>query len=135
MSLLHKDGCHYADGGLGCLVPIREAINRGAKEVDVIILETEITQVNRIPAKNPFSVLMNSYAFMMDHVEKHNITIGKLSAKQNDVKLNLYYTPTVLTTNSLVFDKKFMAQWWKDGYSYAATQHNDEMNELKFDLE
>ncbi|MFT5791740.1 MAG: hypothetical protein ACI9LI_001079, partial [Saprospiraceae bacterium] len=113
----------------------REAINRGAKEVDVIILETEITQVNRIPAKNPFSVLMNSYAFMMDHVEKHNITIGKLSAKQNDVKLNLYYTPTILTTNSLVFDKKLMAQWWKDGYSYAATQHNDEMNTLKFDLE
>jgi predicted patatin/cPLA2 family phospholipase len=135
MSLLHKDGCHYADGGLGCLVPIREAINRGAKEVDVIILETEITQVNRIPAKNPFSVLMNSYAFMMDHVEKHNITIGKLSAKQNDVKLNLYYTPTILTTNSLVFDKKLMAQWWKDGYSYAATQHNDEMNTLKFNLE
>lgn len=26
MSLLHKNGCHYADGGLGCLVPIREAI-------------------------------------------------------------------------------------------------------------
>lgn len=134
MSLLYKNGHHYADGGLGCLVPIREAIMRGAKEVDVIILETETTQINRIPAKNPFSVLMNSYAFMMDHVEKHNITIGKLSAKQHDVKLNLYYTPTVLTTNSLVFDKKLMAQWWKDGFSYAKSQHNDMMNELKFDL-
>jgi predicted patatin/cPLA2 family phospholipase len=134
MSLLYKNGCHYADGGLGCLVPINEAIKRGAKEIDVIILETEITQVNRIPAKNPFSVLMNSYAFMMDHVEKHNITIGKLSAKQNGVKLNLYYTPTVLTTNSLVFDKKLMAQWWKDGFKYAKSQHNDIMNELKFDL-
>ncbi len=135
MSLLYKNGCHYADGGLGCLVPIREAILRGAKEVDVIILETETTQLNRIPAKNPFSVLMNSYAFMMDQVEKHNITIGKLSAKQNDVKLNLYYTPTVLTTNSLVFDKKLMAQWWKDGFMYAKNQHSDIMNELKFDLE
>ncbi|MFT4684461.1 MAG: putative patatin/cPLA2 family phospholipase [Flavobacteriales bacterium] len=134
MSLLYKNGCHYADGGLGCLVPINEAIKRGAKEVDVIILETEMTQVNRIPAKNPFSVLMNSYAFMMDHVEKHNITIGKLSAKQNDVKLNLYYTPTVLTTNSLIFDKKLMAQWWKGGFEYAKSQHNDIMNELKFDL-
>lgn len=128
MSLLYKNGCHYADGGLGCLVPINEAIKRGAKEVDVIILETEITQVNRIPAKNPFSVLMNSYAFMMDHVEKHNITIGKLSAKQNDVKLNLYYTPTVLTTNSLVFDKELMAQWWKDGLKHAKSKHDDIMN-------
>ncbi len=135
MSLLHKNGQHYADGGLGCLVPIREAIRRGAKEVDVIILETEVTQINRIPAKNPFSVLMNSFEFMMDHVEKHNITIGKLSAKQHNVQLNLYYTPTVLTTNSLVFDKKLMAQWWKDGYAYAESQHNDLMNELKMDLE
>lgn len=135
MSLLQKNGRHYADGGLGCLVPIREAIKRGAKEVDVIILETEVSQVNRIPAKNSFSVLMNAYDFMMDQVEKHNITIGKLSAKQNDVKLNLYYTPTVLTTNSLVFDKRLMAQWWKQGFDYAKSQHNDQMNELKFDLE
>ena len=135
MSLLHKNGYHYADGGFGCLVPIREAINRGATEVDVVILETETTQINRIPAKNPFSVLMNTHEFMMDHVEKHNITIGKLYAKQHDVKLNLYYTPTVLTTNSLVFDKKLMKKWWKQGYDYAAHQHNDQMNELKYDLE
>lgn len=135
MSLMHKNGHHYADGGLGCLVPIREAIKRGAKEVDVIILETEVRQINRIPAKNPFSVLMNSFEFMMDHVEKHNITIGKLSAKQHDVKLNLYYTPTVLTTNSLVFDKVLMTKWWQDGFDYAKSQHNDVMNQLKFDLE
>lgn len=134
MSLLEKNGQHYADGGLGCLVPIREAIMRGAKEVDVIILETEVTQVNRIPAKNPFSVLMNAYGFMMDQVEKHNITIGKLYAKQHDVKLNLYYTPTVLTTNSLVFNKKLMAKWWKQGFEYAKTQHNDQVNKLKFNL-
>ncbi len=135
MSLLYKNGCHYADGGFGCLVPIREAIKRGATEVDVIILETEENQVNRIPTKNSFSVLMNIQAFMMDHVEKHNITIGKLYAKQHNVKLNLYYTPIVLTVNSLVFDKKIMSGWWKDGYEYAKHQHNDLMNELKMDLE
>ena len=135
MSLLKKNGCHYADGGFGCLVPIREAIKRGATEVDVIILETEENQVNRIPTKNSFSVLMNIQAFMMDHVEKHNITIGKLYAKQHNVNLNLYYTPIVLTVNSLVFDKKIMTGWWQDGLDYAKNQHNDLMNELKMDLE
>src|SRR5690606_37702481 len=30
MSLAKKDGCEYADGGLGSLVPIEEALNRGA---------------------------------------------------------------------------------------------------------
>ena len=130
MSLLEKNGCQYADGGFGCLIPIREAILRGAKEIDAIILETEVTQINRMPAKNPFSLLFAVQEFMMEHVQKHNITIGKLSAKHNDVKLNLYYTPTVLTTNSLVFEKKQMTKWWQSGYKYA--QERDEENNSEF---
>ncbi|CAM1343618.1 patatin-like phospholipase family protein [Tenacibaculum amylolyticum] len=134
MSLLEKNSCQYADGGFGCLVPIREAINRGAKEVDAIILETEVNQINRIPAKNPFSLMLDVFGFMLEHVEKHNITIGKLSAKHQDVKLNLYYTPTVLTTNSLVFDKKLMRQWWKQGYEYAKMKDLSIVNDFRPDL-
>jgi len=134
MSLLEKNGCQYADGGFGCLIPIREAILRGAKEIDAIILETEMTQLNRMPAKNPFSLLFTVQEFMMEHVEKHNITIGKLSAKQNNVKLNLYYTPTVLTTNSLVFDKKEMTKWWESGYQYAHKRNEDDTSEFRPDM-
>ena len=130
MSLMKKDGCEYADGGFGCSVPIREAILRGATEVDAIILETEVTQLNRMPSKNPFSLLTNVIEFMMDHVERHNVTIGKLQAKHNNVKLNLYYTPTVLTTNSLIFNKKLMTKWWQYGFNYAKNEHF-EMNKLK----
>ncbi len=130
MSLLRKNNCEYADGGFGCLVPIREAILRGAKEVDAIILETEVSQINRLPSKNPFSLMTNVFEFMLDHVERHNVSIGKLEAKHKDVKLNLYYTPTVLTTNSLVFNKKLMKKWWKYGYKHAKNQHL-EMNKLK----
>ena len=65
MSLLEKNHCQYADGGFGCLVPIREAILRGAKEIDAIILETEVTQINRLPAKNPFSLMMDVFDFML----------------------------------------------------------------------
>lgn len=130
MSLLRKDGYEYADGGFGCLVPIREAILRGATEVDAIILETEVTQFNRLPSKNPFSLLSTVFDFMLDHVERHNVTIGKLQAKHSDVKLNLYYTPTVLTTNSLIFNKKLMTKWWQYGYKHAKSEHL-EMNKLK----
>lgn len=130
MSLLLKNGYEYADGGFGCLVPIREAILRGATEVDAIILETEFTQLNRMPSKNPFSLLSNIFDFMLDHVERHNVTIGKLQAKHSNVKLNLYYTPTVLTTNSLIFNKKLMAKWWYYGYRHAKSE-NLEMNKLK----
>ena len=130
MSLLRKNGYEYADGGFGCLVPIREAILRGATEVDAIILETEVTQFNRMPSKNPFSLLSTVFDFMLDHVERHNVTIGKLQAKHSDVKLNLFYTPTVLTTNSLIFNKKLMAKWWEYGYRHAKSEHL-EMNKLK----
>lgn len=47
MSLVNKNGCEYADGGLGCMVPIEEAIRRGAKTVDAIILQTEVTHLNQ----------------------------------------------------------------------------------------
>ena len=134
MSLLEKNGYQYGDGGFGCLIPIREAIERGAKVIDAIILETEITQINRMPAKNPFSLLFTIQEFMMEHVEKHNITIGKLSAKQNNVELNLYYTPTVLTTNSLVFDTKKMSKWWSSGYEYAMKRDKFNNSEFRADI-
>ena len=130
MSLLRKNNFEYADGGFGCIVPIQEAILRGAKEVDVIILETEVSQMYRLPSKNPFSLMSSVFEFMLDHVERHNVSIGKLEAKHKGVKLNLFYTPTVLTTNSLVFNKKLMKKWWKYGYKHA--QRKDlEMNKLK----
>ena len=134
MSLLEKNGCQYADGGFGCLVPIREAILRGAKEIDAIILETEVTQINRLPAKNPFGLMLDVFEFMMESIEKHNVTIGKLTAKHNDVKLRIYYTPTVLTSNSLVFDKKLMTQWWKQGYDYAREENDTTMSSFKPEL-
>ena len=134
MSLLEKNHCQYADGGFGSLVPIREAILRGATEIDAIILETEVTQINRLNSKNPFSLLFDVFDFMLTHVEKHNITIGKLAANNKDVQLNLYYTPTVLTTNSLVFDQKLMRKWWKSGFKYAKTKREEIMSEFRPDV-
>ncbi|MFK5959078.1 MAG: patatin-like phospholipase family protein [Lutibacter sp.] len=134
MSVLVKDGCQYADGGFGCIVPIKEAILRGATEIDAIILETKVTQINRIQSKNPFSILFDIFDFMLEHVERHNITIGKLSASDYNVKLNLYYTPTVLTTNSLVFDKKLMTKWWVQGYKHAQLKYNEFTNEFRPNL-
>ena len=134
MSLLEKDHCQYADGGFGSLIPIREAILRGATEIDAIILETEVTQFNRLPASNPFSLLFDVFDFMLTHVERHNITIGKLAASNKDIKLNLYYTPTVLTVNSLVFDKKLMKKWWKSGFKYAKSKDEEIMSEFRPDV-
>ena len=119
MSLVSKNGYDYGDGGFSNLVPIREAINRGATEVDVIILETETKTEPKRLGKNPFSLIVDLFQTLLDQVEKHNITIGKLAAKNKDVKLNLYYTPTHLTDNALIFNKEQMKEWWDQGYEYA----------------
>lgn len=119
MSLVKKGNYEYGDGGFSSLVPIREAIKRGAKEVDVVILETETQKEPRVIGKNPFSLMVDLFATLLDQVEKHDITIGKLSAKNNDVKLNLYYTPSKLTDNALIFNKVKMKEWWHQGYEYA----------------
>ncbi|MDH3323871.1 MAG: patatin-like phospholipase family protein, partial [Flavobacteriaceae bacterium] len=97
MSLVKKNGCEYADGGLGNMVPIEEAIARGATEVDAIILQTEITQFNRMPSKNAFSLLTNMFGFMLDRIESQNIRIGKYVATHNNAIINFYYAPIVLT--------------------------------------
>lgn len=130
MSLVKKDGCEYADGGFGSMVPIKEAIDRGATEIDVIILETEVTYYNSLPSKNVFSLISNLHSFMIDRIEKQNITIGKFAASHKDVIINLYYTPIVLTTNSLIFNKEKMAEWWQSGFKYAAHK-NTNLNEIR----
>lgn len=126
MSLAKVNGYEYADGGLGCVVPIREAIRRGATEVDAIILESEKMDRIKVLGKNPFSLMINLFSHLLDRVEKSDIAIGKLAAKNNNVKLNLYYTPTKLTENSLIFSKRLMRQWWKDGFSYAKQKFEGE---------
>jgi NTE family protein len=128
MSLVSKNNFEYGDGGFSSLVPIREAINRGATEIDVVILETE-TDVERTDmGKNPFSLMIDLFRIALDQVEKHDIAIGKLMASNKDVKLNLYYTPTKLTDNALIFNKEEMKKWWIQGYNYAKNK-SDIMSE------
>ena len=119
MSLVTKNECDYGDGGFSSLVPINEAINRGATEIDVIILEMEKPIVPIKIGRNPFSLMINLFVTLLNQIEKHNITIGKLAANSKNVKLNLYYTPVELTNNALVFNKIKMKHWWNDGYQYA----------------
>jgi NTE family protein len=133
MSLAKRNGFEYADGGLGCVIPIREAILRGATEVDAIVLESENLEYNKVLGKNPFSLMLSLFGHLLDQVERSDIEIGKLAVKSNNVKLNLYYTPSKLTENSLIFNKKLMKSWWKQGFDYAESKNRNgiKMNELR----
>jgi predicted patatin/cPLA2 family phospholipase len=132
MSLATRNGHEYADGGLSSVVPIREAVLRGATEVDAIILESEHMEYNKVLGKNPFSLMLNLFGHLLDQVERGDIIMGKQAAVNKGVKLNLYYTPTKLTENSLVFNKKLMMKWWAEGHAYAEWRfHEFKSNELR----
>ena len=119
MSLVTKNRFEYADGGISNVIPIQEAINRGATEIDVIVLETEQNTSEKVIGKNPFSLTIDLFGTIIDQVERKDIIIGRLAAAAKNVKLNFYYTPTKLTDNPLVFNKKLMHDWWHQGYEYA----------------
>ncbi len=73
--------------------------------------------------------MTNMHSFMADSIEKQNIRIGKFVASNKDVIINFYFTPTVLTINSLIFDQDKMKQCWKIGFEYAKRK-NINLNEL-----
>ena len=65
-----------------------------------------------------FSLLIDLFQITLDQIEKHDILLGKLSAADNNVKLNIYYTPIELTHNALIFNNKTMKEWWEKGFDY-----------------
>lgn len=123
MSILNKNNYQYADGGFGSYVPILCAIENGASEIDVIILESENNDTKHPIIKNPFSLLFRTFKFMNHQNSSKDIIIGKLIGLNQKININFYYTPNQLTENPLIFDTEQMTQWWKDGYEFAKSRN------------
>lgn len=115
MNFVTKDGFEYIDGGTLEPVPIQEIINRGCEEIDAIILHEKNPKTEPIRTKNIFNGMINTINIIHNEIRKSDIVIGKLKATNKNVDLNLYYTPTELTDNSLIFNKKQMTLWWDMG--------------------
>lgn len=123
MSVLNKNGFQYADGGFGSFVPILCAIENGATEIDVIILENEIENKQHPMIKNPFSLLFRTFRFMNHQNSSKDVIIGKLVGLNQKININFYYTPNQLTENPLIFEPEQMTKWWKDGYEFAKSKN------------
>jgi predicted patatin/cPLA2 family phospholipase len=120
MGLVEKNGYDYADGGFGNIIPIEEAINLGAKTIDVIVLHTRQISPRKTRPNNSFDVLMNSMHFMHTQLRRLDLLLGQFENLYNkDVNLNFFFTPSVLTENSFLFDPPKLKQWWDEGYLHA----------------
>lgn len=120
MSLYEKDGMEYADGGFGNYLPLRDAIRKGACEVDAIILKPLGQYLKcELPVSNAFALMLRTYDFMLEQISLQDLDLGQLEGLRRHVTINCYHTPRVLTENSFIFDPEQMAAWWEEGYRYA----------------
>ena len=125
MGIVEKNGYEYADGGFGSLVPVEEAINAGATEVDVIVLNPKYSIPEPRSTKNAFDVIMRTLEFMHYRIGRHDVYIGHLQSVYDDtVHVNFIYTPRLLTEYSFLFDPPQMKAWWQEGYDHAKKLNN-----------
>ena len=126
MSLVKKDGYEYADGGFGNYIPIEEAINIGAKEIDVIVLNPRRRAPKDVLTYNAFDLLLKSFLFMQKQIAQVDILTGHLESIYNkDVKVNFIFTPRELTEHSFFFEPKQMRGWWQEGLEYARGHYGE----------
>lgn len=119
MSLYQKNGMEYADGGFGNYLPLQEALQMGANEVDAIILQPKDRDIKcQLSASNPFGLLLRTYDFMLEQISIDDMDLGRLEGLQRDAVVNCYYTPRLLTENSFIFDPEQMSEWWQEGYEH-----------------
>ena len=117
MSLVTKNGFEYADGGMGNVVPIYQAIQKGATELDIVVLRNlESTKKKNLPVRNALDLTSRVFSFMLNQIVTDDLIIGRLEGLNKKVTLNFYYPEKELTTNSLIFDPELMKQWWDYGY-------------------
>jgi predicted patatin/cPLA2 family phospholipase len=115
MSLVKKNGFEYADGGMGNIVPIYQAIQKGATDLDIIVLK-RTGDIKKLPVRNALDLTSRVFSFMLNQIVTDDLIIGRLEGKNKNINLRFYYPEKELTTNSLIFDPVQMRKWWDYGY-------------------
>lgn len=116
MSLVQKEGCEYADGGFGNLIPIQQAISKGATYIDVIVLRLKNGVYSNPPLRNALDAFARTYDFMLNQIAIDDLLIANLEATSQNVAIDFYHINRLLTTRSFIFDAEEMKQWWQEGY-------------------
>jgi predicted acylesterase/phospholipase RssA len=113
----------WTDGGLVELAPFDYVLQKGIKEVDILLHRAKPVRVKeQQPCEDFLECAERTISAMRYDIEFEN---GKLSeklarfAKENDVKIRVFWLPRKLAPNSMVFDKEQMLKWYEEGFNTA----------------
>lgn len=123
----------WTDGALTELAPFDYMFKRGVQEIDVILHRAKPVKIQERPLCNDLlQNLERTINAMRYDIEFED---GKLSekltqyAKDNSVKIRVFWLPKKLTDNSLIFNKKIMLHWYDEGFKTAFDQNRVEIFE------
>jgi predicted patatin/cPLA2 family phospholipase len=119
MSLGEMNGVEYADAGFGNPIPIQEAINLGATEIDVIVLQPRHQIITSPTTTNAFMLMLKTFNFMQHQLAIDDIQMSLAESRLSGNKIRLIHTPDELTDNSFIFDPDQMHSWWDMGFAHA----------------
>lgn len=121
MSLVEKNGCEYADGGIFRFIPIIEAIESGATEIDAIVLMEDNSRERVEKVRNVLHLIGKIIRLFLVS-RKNDDTDLKHLAKlvgEEEVIINFYYLPRKITNNPYIFDSSIMSSWWEESFELA----------------
>lgn len=132
MNLVENQEVIMADGGYVEHIPVMYPIQKGIKDIDVIIHRPRTYAKKRHENKNIADSLLNIFMASAQETSINDMNAALFMSYKKGVTLNLYYTPYMLTENSLIFDPVEMSRWFEMGYNI--TEPDEIVNPDKIEL-
>ena len=119
MSLLSKNGKEFTDAGVSELLSLCRVIDLGATEIDVFIHRARPEKRIKCATTDVVHNFFRLFTIMRKAIEADDLDQGLLRAQLKGLKVNVCWLPRQLADNSLMFDKKVMLDWVKEGAATA----------------
>jgi len=113
----------WTDGGLTELAPFYKVLDSGCDEVDIIMHRERPKTFKQRPFVKDFihNVERTVDAMRYDIEFKDGDLIKKIDeyAEEKGIKVRVFWLPRKITNNSLMFDKRQMLEWYREGFQTA----------------